>query len=365
MDIILVNATACRTSGALAILNQFVDNISLNGTSRYVVFVDPTVENMSQGCIVYVPVDTTHWIKRIGWDEWGMKKWCKKNNITPNLIISLQNTGVNWSEIPQLIYYHQLLTISPHNWNPLKREEFVLFCYKHFYSFFVKRYITERTHFVVQIPFIKDAFINKFKVKEKQISVLFPQIKTIDYDEVPSPEWCNDYYHFIYPATPFVYKNHIELIDAIAILATEHPDLKEKIKIHFTFDVNVKKSLHETIVKKQLDTIFIFDGSMPFEQLLSYYKDCHAMLFPSYIESLGLPLIEAAMAGVPIIAADMSYARDVIGDYEGVNFVKIHDPIGWKEAIYDCCREIKRYNRFHNTKSNGWKSFFELIDLMK
>lgn len=365
MNTVVVNATACRASGALSIFKQFIDNIPVDGTSQYIIFVDPIIENVAQDNVVYVPIDTIHWIKRICWDEWGIKKWCKKNSIIPNLIISLQNTGVNWLEIPQLIYYHQPLTISSCNWNPLKREELVLFCYKHFYSFFVKRYLTSKTHFVVQIPFIKNAFINKFRVEGKQISVLFPQITTINYDEISSPKWGGDYYHFIYPATPFVYKNHIELIDAIAILVAEHPDLKEKIKVHFTFDVDSKKSIYETIVKKQLDTIFVFDGSMPFEKLLSYYKDCHAMLFPSYIESLGLPLIEAAMAGVPIIAADMPYARDVIGTYEGVNFVKIHNPLGWKDAIYNCCREVKRYNTFRNTASNGWKGFFELIDLMK
>ncbi len=36
-----------------------------------------------------------------------------------------------------------------------------------------------------------------------------------------------------------------------------------------------------------------------------------ALIFPSKTESLGLPLIEAASAGLPIIASELDFVRDV------------------------------------------------------
>ena len=39
------------------------------------------------------------------------------------------------------------------------------------------------------------------------------------------------------------------------------------------------------------------------------------MIFPSLCETLGLPLQEAMSAGLPVLAADLPYAREVCGDY--------------------------------------------------
>ena len=183
---IIVNATAARSSGALSILKQFINNIPSDSDNIYYVFIDsdvilPIVSNN----LKLVKINTRKWKDRIIWDIWGMKKWIEKNNIHPTLIISFQNTGVNYTgNIPQLIYYHQLLPLSNHSWNIKKKEEFILFIYKHFYSFFVSLYIHENTHFVVQIPSIKKAFLKKFKVKDEKVYVIPPEIPVVPSDKV-------------------------------------------------------------------------------------------------------------------------------------------------------------------------------------
>ncbi|EXY76974.1 hypothetical protein M124_4128, partial [Bacteroides fragilis str. 3988T(B)14] len=52
----------------------------------------------------------------------------KKHKLIPDLFISFQNTGVKLdSNISQLIYYHQLLPLTDHKWNVLKKDGFTLF----------------------------------------------------------------------------------------------------------------------------------------------------------------------------------------------------------------------------------------------
>ena len=157
MTVILVNATAMRSSGALSILKQFILNIPLEFGHTYYIFIDPEIVLPIESTnIKIIPINTRKWSKRIMWDSWGIRKWICRNNIQPSLIISLQNTGINYSEaVPQLIYYHQLLPLSNHSWNFLKKEELILFIYKHFYSFFVSLYKHKNTYYVVQIPSIK------------------------------------------------------------------------------------------------------------------------------------------------------------------------------------------------------------------
>lgn len=45
------------------------------------------------------------------------------------------------------------------------------------------------------------------------------------------------------------------------------------------------------------------------------YQNAKFLLFCSYMEGFGLPLIEAVMRGTPVLAADIPVLREVIGDY--------------------------------------------------
>lgn len=42
------------------------------------------------------------------------------------------------------------------------------------------------------------------------------------------------------------------------------------------------------------------------------YQRAGALIYPSTMESLGLPLIEARRMGLPIIASERDYVRDII-----------------------------------------------------
>ena len=106
----------------------------------------------------------------------------------------------------------------------------------------------------------------------------------------------------------------------------------------------------------------MFDGSIPFNRLLSYYKSCRALLFPSYIESFGLPLVEAAGAGLPVLVTDLPYARDVIGKYAGAHFIGHNDIEAWAEAIETVSETSIRYEPLSVEGDSDWSSFFRLVN---
>ena len=39
------------------------------------------------------------------------------------------------------------------------------------------------------------------------------------------------------------------------------------------------------------------------------------LLFPSYVESFGLPLLEAKMTGTPIVASDCPFSKEILKNY--------------------------------------------------
>jgi glycosyltransferase involved in cell wall biosynthesis len=111
---------------------------------------------------------------------------------------------------------------------------------------------------------------------------------------------------FIYPATADKHKNHINLLEAWKLLY----DSGVNVQLHLTVDDN--QEALGLIAKFQKNGVAIINhGKLPPSQLLNLYKSCTALIFPSYVESFGLPLLEARAIGLPIIASEMDYVRDV------------------------------------------------------
>jgi glycosyltransferase involved in cell wall biosynthesis len=53
---------------------------------------------------------------------------------------------------------------------------------------------------------------------------------------------------------------------------------------------------------------------VPYAKLLGYYRGAAAFVFPSLLESFGHPLLEAMIAGAPVIASDIPTFREIARD---------------------------------------------------
>ena len=57
------------------------------------------------------------------------------------------------------------------------------------------------------------------------------------------------------------------------------------------------------------------------------------MIFPSYIETYGLPLAECRQTGNPILAADTPFARQILKGYEKAYFFDPFDSSRLKDLM--------------------------------
>ena len=57
------------------------------------------------------------------------------------------------------------------------------------------------------------------------------------------------------------------------------------------------------------------------------------LLFPSYIETFGLPLQEARGYGAEIIVSDCDFAHEVLEEYDRCKYVPWDDATAWAEAM--------------------------------
>ena len=72
-------------------------------------------------------------------------------------------------------------------------------------------------------------------------------------------------------------------------------------------------------------------GPIPYREILSYYRGAVALVFPSLLETFGHPLLEAMLAGTPVVASDLPAFREIAGDIP--IYFDPRDPVGIAKAI--------------------------------
>lgn len=360
---IVVSAAALQTSGALTIYKQFIKHLAENtdGNSYYIFVSGPMPRPVIDG-VEYIVTDKASGLKRVWFDMLGCRLYFEKRNIKPDYVISMQNTSINTVKgCKTIIYYHQPIPFYHNRWNPFKSSERSLFFYKHFYPLFVRAFLKKDTQVVVQIPFIKRGFSKFFSHPESEIHVLFPDMTNVNTANVEPVKLDRDYCHLVYPATAFSYKNHKVLCSALKILKSAHHDFFSKLKLHLTIS---RSDCPEWLLSeiRPIEDSICFEGKQSFEQLLMLYKASDALLFPSTIETLGLPLVEAAAFGLQIYASDMDYAHEVLAGYEGVSFLPPYDALRWSDALADLAGgKYRSFKPFEHQTDSSWNEFFKLI----
>ncbi len=113
---------------------------------------------------------------------------------------------------------------------------------------------------------------------------------------------------FVYVADGVAHKNHVRLIEAWALLAAEgvRPSLALTLSQR---DQELKVWIEQQAAQHALRVEWI--PPLSHAEVRDLYGRSGALVFPSLTESYGLPLIEAASAGLPIVAGELDYVRDV------------------------------------------------------
>lgn len=117
-------------------------------------------------------------------------------------------------------------------------------------------------------------------------------------------------YDFLYVASGEPHKNHRNLIEAWCLLAQagSFPSLC------LTVDEAAFPEICRLLQLKKAEFGLKVEnrGSIPHAQIRLLYGQARAFIFTSAFESLGLPLIEARQAGLPVLAPELDYVRDVL-----------------------------------------------------
>ena len=193
------------------------------------------------------------------------------------------------------IFFHNCLLLNPLNQKVSIKNRiinFLKFCYIKFYN-------QNDYHWVVQTPLVNKLIKESLNINSAQISTypVFNEFIEVNHAKKNLNE-------FVYVSSIGSHKNHKRLIKAF-IEAANNTD--KEIKLHLTL---YKEDLPKIVIPQNLK--IVFHGYLIIDNVYELYNSCEFAIYPSLVESFGLPLIESANRGCKVLASDLPYVHEVV-----------------------------------------------------
>ncbi len=313
---ILVYDVAADSGGAVTVLQSFYEEFKKDKENEYL-FVLSVYE---LGETDNIRVLNFPWIKksplhRLYFDHFVAYKLVKDYQI--DRVLSLQNIELPHAKVPQTVYEHNALPFSEYKFKI--REAPDLWVYQQILGRMMKSSIRKAKKVMVQTNWMKEEIVRQCRIPADRIEIKFPYVEML-----PTEPYHLDENRpvFFYPANASAYKNHRTFLEACKRLKQSG---YENYEVIWTVTGEENDSIRA--IKKEAEEQGLpvrFEGTMPRRRLFDLYASS-VLVFPSYIETIGLPLLEAKSVGAWILAADCLYARDIVGDYERAEFFGTFD----------------------------------------
>jgi glycosyltransferase involved in cell wall biosynthesis len=345
---IIVNDFAASTGGATSILASFYEYLVCSGDENewYFFLSDHYIRETENIHVVILDKEKKSRCRRLLFDYIYGRKLVKK--LKPDAIFYLQNTFIHGVKVPQFAYMDQSIPFQTIcNFSFFKAEERPYAIYQHIIGRMIKNSCKCADRIIVQTNWMKIAINEQCNVPEDNILVIPPEISVQQANEaVPAFQSQK----FLYPAGNMVYKNHRCIKQALKFIDMDENELE------VTFTIPPNEEYEEDIRIKCV-------GNLPHEEVIKRLQ-YQTLLFPSYVETYGLPLAEARRVGTIVLAADTEFAREVLDGYPNAYFF---DPFSPKD-LANLMRKVmlseikqKHIDAVNEASKKGWEEVVECI----
>ncbi len=354
---LVVSAVNIVDGGALTVLKDVLNAFSKvrKGTTRIVFLVSNrevvNEKDYSSLDFIYFPRSKTSWFYRVFYEYFyfyflsrslKVDSWLSLHDMTPNVCAAKRYVYCHNASI-----FHDFpvkdLFLDPKQ-----------FLFSRLYKYLYKVNIKKNDCVFVQQGWMADEFASIFKlanliVAEPDVSLFSVAGDNIAQDVVVGREGGVSLF---YPAFPRYFKNHKLLFSASRKLHG----------VNFLLSITGEENSYIKDVMRDgpFESCSLL-GRLTLSQVYGYYRCCDALVFPSLLETWGLPLTEVKEFKKPIIAADLPYAHETVGDYP---FVYWFDPLSVDSFVNAVKRfqnkeafDLPRVKDFPYEKLVGWDSF--------
>ena len=304
---IVVNDIAAEKGGALTVLKDFYNCVKENDTENEWVFLlgDHLLEETANIKVITLPEIKKSHLKKLLFDLFFGKKFI--HSLSPDAVLSLQNTAAWGLKVPQLVYIHQSIPFQTvKRFSFLKRSERKLAVIQYLIGEFIKLSAKICDKVIVQTEWMKQAVCKQCRLSEDKVMKVSPSVP--DLSSLLTSEPFNRHL-FFYPTAPAAYKNNAAIFSA-------SDRLREKQLEH-----QILLTLPPEFSRGNIRCV----GRLPYPEVIRTYAQS-TLVFPSYIETFGFPMAEARKVGTIVLASDCPFSREVLKDYENAYFFDPFQP---------------------------------------
>lgn len=231
-----------------------------------------------------------------------------------------------------------------------------------FYKYLYAINIQKNTFVIVQQDWLRQELKKIFHLKSVIVAhpqSLAPTEAARDHGDVARKDQCV----FFYPSLPRVFKNFEIICKATQML------LEEGIK---DFEVVLTLSGQENAYAKHIVNLcrhveqIKLIGIQEKKKVYDLYRAADCVIFPSKLESWGLPIAEAKAFNKAILLADLGYAHETLGAYDKAKFFDSRDPRQLASAMKGVVQgtivfDQKRAAGVPEPFARGWKELFDIL----
>ena len=240
-------------------------------------------------------------LKRLAWSQLELPRLARQHRAA--LVFTPAPEGYLGSQnIPQVVMVHDLRPIT----HPERSFQSLYFrCW-------VPQLLRSCRHVVTNSRFTLSEIQRCTGLAEDKITVTPLGYDNQVFHPALAPTASREYSYLLHVGQAYPHKNVFGLIQSFASLVERYPYLNLVLagKPHAT-----ETPKHRALVRELgLESKVEFRDYVPYEELPNLYRGALALVYPSFWEGFGLPILEAMACGVPVVTSYGSGMEEVAGD---------------------------------------------------
>jgi glycosyltransferase involved in cell wall biosynthesis len=244
--------------------------------------------------------------------------YCRKlsNQLKPDIWFSLHDITPSVNCDFQVVYCHNASQF----YTPKKEYFFydiTFSLFNLFYKYLYQINIKKNAWVIVQQNWLRDEFKKMYNINTivayplQSAKLIKLKSRNIDYIDIDYKKTT-----FFFPSIPRVFKNFEIVCEAVQILEQKI----ENFEVILTLNGNENKYANMIFKKYRHIKSLKFIGVQERGIIQVLYSKVDCLIFPSKLESWGLPISEFKLFDKPILVSDLPYAHENIGSFDKAKF---------------------------------------------
>lgn len=283
----------------------------ITGVQRYAIEISQELRKLLGDDIVFVAphgIVQDKYAKELGvifigrykgylWEQWDLLQYLKKHG-NP-LLLCLCNTA-------PLFYKNKIVTVHDVAFEAYPQTFSRLFLYV--YRFMIPRIVQSAKKVITVSEFSKDEIVKYYGINREKISVVYNAVSSKFHHK--DDERLRKQKYLLAVSSLNYRKNFHTVLEAFTMFEKTEQDTM----LYIIGDLSNSNFAGIDIRRYNDDPRIRFLGRISDDELVRYYSNAAAFIYPSIYEGFGIPPLEAQACGCPVVVSDIPPLREVIAD---------------------------------------------------